>query len=77
MKFTDIRRLSLLLCLIIGMVGQLYSKSLSGQGKTSRQIIVQKIEEKEAETDVLKGDYHIINSEKSSPIEEFMIKTNY
>lgn len=77
MKFTDIRRLSLLLCLIIGMVGQLYSKSLSGQSKTSRQIIVQKIEEKEAETDVLKGDYHIINSEKSSPIEEFMKKSNY
>ncbi len=67
----------MLLCLIIGMVGQLYSKSLSGQSKTSRQIIVQKIEEKEAETDVLKGDYHIINSEKSSPIEEFMKKSNY
>lgn len=77
MKFTDIRRLSLLLCLIIGMIGQLYSKSLSGQSKTSRQIIVQKIEEKEAETDILKGDYHIINSEKSSPIEEFMKKSNY
>lgn len=77
MKFTDIRRLSLLLCLIIGMVGQLYSKSLSGQSKTSRQVIVQKIEEKEAETDVLKGDYHIINSEKTSPIEEFMKKSNY
>ena len=77
MKFTDIRRLSLLLCLIIGMVDQLYSKSLSGQSKTSRQIIVQKIEEKEAETDVLKGDYHIINSEKSSPVEEFMKKSNY
>jgi len=67
----------LLLCLIIGMIGQLYSKSLSGQSKTSRQIIVQKIEEKEAETDILKGDYHIINSEKSSPIEEFMKKSNY
>lgn len=67
----------MLLCLIIGMVGQLYSKSLSGQSKTSRQIIVQKIEEKEAETDILKGDYHIINSEKSSPIEEFMKKSNY
>lgn len=77
MKFTDIKRLSLLLCLIIGMVGQLYSKSLSRQSKTSRQIIVQKIEEKEAETDVLKGDYHIINSEKSSPIDEFMKKSNY
>ena len=67
----------MLLCLIIGMIGQLYSKSLSGQSKTSRQIIVQKIEEKEAETDILKGDYHIINSEKSSPIEEFMKKSNY
>lgn len=67
----------MLLCLIIGMVGQLYSKSLSGQSKTSRQVIVQKIEEKEAETDVLKGDYHIINSEKTSPIEEFMKKSNY
>lgn len=67
----------MLLCLIIGMIGQLYSKSLSGQSKTSRQIIVQKIEEKEAETDILKGDYHIINSEKSSPIEEYMKKSNY